>query len=206
MRLLVSWLCGSINAHARSAHFKTARRTPRRDATVSVTHILQVENTRSEPAPGRDSFSIVACSMKKKITESPIYFTVNILRLRRRFDGECFWASPSGRAIPSEFQLSTRFSRVWQMAKLSENVSDNLSRRALHSKEYLIIVWQEEIMLYYWMTIILINDRFLSRTISIESTVDHLIYYLIESHAWHVVLKVRREIVQGEKKTDIYVI
>jgi len=133
MRLLVSWLCGSINAHARSAHFKTAWRTPRRDATRRDTHILQVENTRSERT-ARDSFSIVAWLYEKKIAESLIYFTINILRLRRWFDGECFWASPSGRAIPSEFQLSTRFSRAWQMAKFSENVPDNLSRRASFRK------------------------------------------------------------------------
>lgn len=95
-------------ARARSMHFVNGTRRP-------VTHILQVENTRSGPA--RTPLLRRAGSMKgkKKSTGSSIYFTV--LRLRRRYDGGDF--SASGRAIPSGYQLSMRFSRARHMVQLS---------------------------------------------------------------------------------------
>lgn len=122
MRLLVSWLCGSINARARSMHFVNGTRRP-------VTHILQVENTRSGPARGpRSPTCDVLYEKKKNQGGSSIYFTVHILRLQRWY-GEDLWATGNSLRLSTFYVLFSRATYGPAPGKWGD-----LSRQALYSE------------------------------------------------------------------------
>lgn len=146
-------------------HFVNGTRRP-------VTHILQVENTRSG-APSPTCGVLYEKKKKKKSTGSSIYFTFHILRLRGRY-GRDFWAS--GRAIPSGYQLSMRFSRdIWSSSL--ENVPRGrlVEGSAAFKGSCDCIARRNYVFMIARLLFALTTNDFYA--ISMESTVDNLILF-----------------------------
>lgn len=157
--MLVSRLCGSINARARSVHFKTAH--------DGRSHTFSKLRTLGRGRPPRGPLLRRGVLYEKKNHEVAYLF----YRQHPTIPSTIRRGTLLGIGTRDSLRISTFYALFSHVTdgpaprKCGPFVEENTSFRG-----DLTIVSREEITFYYWMTIIRVNDdRFLFRAISMES-------------------------------------